>query len=68
MQRKVAGACVHLRIRILGMYLGELLAKTLHMNNLFRGLLAGGAAYKWGGGCLSTVLIFLLVYWLLGSC
>jgi hypothetical protein len=22
------------------------------MNNMFRGLLAGAAAYKWGGGCL----------------
>ena len=38
------------------------------MNNLFRGLLAGAAAYKWGGGCLGTVLVFLLIYWLLGSC
>jgi len=38
------------------------------MNNLFRGLLAGGAAYKWGGGCFGTVIIFVLVYMLLGSC
>ncbi len=38
------------------------------MNNLFRGLLAGGAAYKFGGGCLGTVLIFVVVYMLLGSC
>lgn len=38
------------------------------MNNMFRGLLAGGAAYKWGGGCFGTVLIFVIVYMLLGSC
>lgn len=38
------------------------------MNNMFRGLLAGAAAWKWGGGCLGTVLVFLLVYALLGHC
>jgi len=38
------------------------------MNNLFRGLLAGGAAAKFGGGCFGTVLIFVVVYMLLGSC
>lgn len=38
------------------------------MNNLLRGILAGGAAAKWGGGCFSTILIFVLVYVLLGSC
>ncbi len=31
-----------------------------------RGLLAGAAAWKWGGGCLGTVLVFIIVYWLLG--
>ncbi len=38
------------------------------MNNLFRGLFAGAAAAKWGGGCVGTALIFLLVYFLLGQC
>lgn len=38
------------------------------MNNPLRSLLAGAAAYKWGGGCLGTIIIFLLVYTLLGSC
>jgi len=38
------------------------------MNNPLRGLLAGAAAYKWGGGCFGTVIVFLIVYWLLGSC
>lgn len=33
---------------------------------LVRGTIAGIAAWKWGGGILSTIVIFLLVYWLLG--
>jgi hypothetical protein len=32
-----------------------------------RGLIAGFGAYKLGGGCFSTILIFLLLYWLLGN-
>lgn len=28
--------------------------------------LAGAAAWKWGGGIIGTVLVFLLAYWLLG--
>ena len=35
------------------------------MNNLLRGGLAGAAAYKFGGGIISTILIFILVFWLL---
>lgn len=38
------------------------------MNNFFRSLLAGYGAYKWGGGCVGTVLVFLLIYWALGYC
>jgi hypothetical protein len=37
------------------------------MQNPLRALIAGVAAYKLGGGCISTILIFLLLYWLLGS-
>lgn len=33
----------------------------------FRGLLAGAAAWKWGGGCIGTILVFVIVYWLLGQ-
>lgn len=40
----------------------------LPMNNLFRTLLAGYGAKKLGGGCFSTVLIFILLFWLLGQC
>lgn len=35
---------------------------------LLRGGLAGLGAAKMGGGCVSTVLIFILLYWLLGQC
>jgi len=38
------------------------------MNNLFKGLLAGYGAKKLGGGCLSTVLIFVLLWFLLSQC
>ena len=38
------------------------------MNKLFRALIAGYGAKKLGGGCISTVLIFLLIYWALGTC
>ena len=38
------------------------------MNNIFRGLLAGAGAAKLGGGCLSTVLIFVVLWVLLGQC
>jgi hypothetical protein len=38
------------------------------MNNFLRGLLAGAGAWKWGGGCLGTVLVFILLWVLLGQC
>ncbi len=38
------------------------------MRDLFRGLIAGGAAYKFGGGIISMIIIFVLVFWLLGKC
>jgi hypothetical protein len=36
------------------------------MSKVLRGLAAGYGAKKLGGGCFSTVLIFLLLWWLLG--
>ncbi|MCG9793005.1 hypothetical protein [Flavobacterium algicola] len=42
--------------------------KTNYMNNLFKGLLAGYGAKKLGGGCFSTVLVFILIWVLLGQC
>jgi hypothetical protein len=38
------------------------------MKDLFKGLIAGYGAYKLGGGCFSTVLIFILIWFLLGQC
>jgi hypothetical protein len=38
------------------------------MNNFFRTLIAGYGAKKLGGGCFSTILIFFLIYWALGTC
>jgi hypothetical protein len=37
------------------------------MSKLLRGIAAGWGAKKLGGGCFSTILIFLLLWWLLGS-
>lgn len=38
------------------------------MRDLFRGLIAGGVAYKFGGGLISMIIIFIIVFWLLGKC
>lgn len=37
------------------------------MPNWLRALIAGYGAKKLGGGCISTILIFILLYWLLGQ-
>ena len=36
------------------------------MQGPLRGILAGVAAWKLGGGCISTIVIFLVVFYLLG--
>ena len=36
------------------------------MSKLVRGLIAGYGAKKLGGGCFSTILIFIVLFWLLG--
>jgi len=38
------------------------------MNNFFRGIIAAWGAKKLGGGCLSTIIIFIVIYSLLGKC
>lgn len=38
------------------------------MNKLFRGLIAVYGAKKLGGGCLSTILIFIVIWGVLGKC
>lgn len=41
-------------------------AEDAIMSKLLRGLAAGWGAKKLGGGCLGTILVFLLLWWLLG--
>lgn len=36
------------------------------MGDLLKGVVAGAAAWKFGGGLVSMILIFILVFWLLG--
>ncbi|MDB5121562.1 MAG: rane protein [Sphingobacteriales bacterium] len=38
------------------------------MNNFFKTIIAGYGAKKLGGGCFSTILIFILIYVALGQC
>ena len=37
------------------------------MSNFFKTLVAGAAAWKWSGGCFGTIIVFAIVYWLLGQ-
>lgn len=36
------------------------------MKNIFKALLAGWGAKKLGGGCIGTIIVFIILYWLLG--
>lgn len=36
------------------------------MRGPLRSILAGVAAWKLGGGIISTILIFILIFWVLG--
>jgi hypothetical protein len=38
------------------------------MNRFFRAIIAAWGAKKLGGGCLSTIVIFIAIYMLLGKC
>ncbi len=38
------------------------------MNDIFKGLIAGYGAKKLGGGCFSTILIFIIIWYALGHC
>jgi hypothetical protein len=37
------------------------------MNGLLKAGIAGFAAWKWGGGILGAVILFLIVFFLLGK-
>lgn len=36
------------------------------MRNLIRALIAGYTARRFGGGCLGTIILFIIIFWLLG--
>lgn len=36
------------------------------MNRLLKTGIAGLVAWKWGGGLIGAILLFVLIYWLLG--
>jgi len=38
------------------------------MNTFLKTIIAGYGAKKLGGGCISTILIFIVIYWALGNC
>ncbi len=38
------------------------------MNKFLRALIAGYGAKKLGGGCFTTILVFIVIYWALGTC
>lgn len=38
------------------------------MPNWLRALIAGYGASKLGGGCFGTIVVFVIIYWLLGHC
>jgi hypothetical protein len=38
------------------------------MNKLFRGLLSGYGAMKLGGGCLGSIVVFIIIWLVLGQC
>ena len=42
--------------------------KYNHMPNWLRALIAGYGAKKLGGGCFSTILVFVVLYYALGQC
>jgi len=44
------------------------LATSLAMNTPAKGCIAGLVSWKFGGGLLSTIAIFAIVYALLGNC
>lgn len=36
------------------------------MNGIFKTLIAGYSAKKLGGGCLGAIIVFVIIYFLLG--
>jgi hypothetical protein len=44
----------------------SILTEKSSMNNFWRSIIAGYAGWKWGGGCLGFIVVFFIVFWLLG--
>jgi len=44
------------------------LSNSVYMQNWLRALIAGYGAKKLGGGCFGTIIVFVIIYWLLGHC
>jgi hypothetical protein len=56
--------------RLLGLNqttLRSTLRERTEMSKILRGLAAGWGAKKLGGGCFTTILVFILLWWLLGN-
>ena len=49
-------------------YLLTTILKTTYMNNFLRALIAGYGAKKLGGGCFGTIIVFIIIWYLLGHC
>jgi hypothetical protein len=49
-----------------GPIVGTRIAASNGMNNLIRGVAAGGGAWLLGGGVISTLVIFAVIWWFLG--
>jgi len=43
-----------------------LCSTLLHMSKLLRGVAAGWGAKKLGGGCFTTILVFVILWYVLG--
>lgn len=46
--------------------LGPPTSTEYNVSKILRGLAAGYGAKKLGGGCFTTVLVFIILWWLLG--
>jgi hypothetical protein len=54
------------RTRLDQVSIGMARASVLQMSKLLRGVAAGWGAKKLGGGCFTTILVFALLWYLLG--
>lgn len=44
----------------------QILTNIITMNGFFKTILAGWGAKKLGGGCFGTIILFVIIYWILG--